>query len=115
MECAATCMKKHDESVWSAVEADFRGGKLSNRQISRRHGVSEAAIRKRSEADGWVRSAHHSAHQGPPAHQGAHHGGQPRFTPVSAPGTRETPLPKTGERLAQSHVELGSDLALRML
>ena len=81
MECAATCMKKHDEGVWSAVEADFRGGKLSNRQISRRHGVSEAAIRKRAEVRAWVRTC-------APAHQGAHHGGEPRFAPVSAPETR---------------------------
>src|SRR4051812_29417119 len=101
-------MNKRDEAVWSAVEADFRGGALSNRQISKRHGVSESAIRKRSEAEGWVRTLAESA-------QSAHFGDKPRFTPVSAPETRETPRPKTGERLAQSHVELGCDLAFRLL
>src|SRR3954463_14868032 len=91
-------MNKRDEAVWSAVEADFRGGALSNRQISKRHGVSESAIRKRSEAEGWVRTLAESA-------QGAHFAPEPRVTRVTAPR----------DRLAQNHVELGSDLAFRML
>src|SRR3712207_417649 len=98
-------MNKRDELVWTAVEADFRGGTLSNRQIAKRHGVSESAIRKRSESEGWVRTLAQSAHQSAhPAHQGSELPRHGADRPVRTSGS-----------LAKSHVEPGSDLALRLL
>lgn len=38
---------------WVAIEADYRTGKHSNRELSRLHGPSEAAIRKKANAEGW--------------------------------------------------------------
>lgn len=37
------------------IEADYRAGIKSVRQIAREHGLSEAAIRKRAKADAWTR------------------------------------------------------------
>lgn len=55
-------MAKRDDIDWTAIEAAFRAGKLSNRQIAERFGVSEANIRKRAKAGDWVRSAPPRAH-----------------------------------------------------
>ncbi|MBY6265561.1 hypothetical protein EI613_27105 [Azospirillum sp. 412522] len=55
-------MAKRDDIDWTAIEAAFRAGKLSNRQIAERFGVSEANIRKRAKAGDWVRSAQPRAH-----------------------------------------------------
>lgn len=38
---------------WDAVERDYRAGQMSNRELARVHGVSEAAVRKRAKRDGW--------------------------------------------------------------
>lgn len=40
---------------WPTIEADYRAGIKSVRQIAREHGLSEAAIRKRAKADAWTR------------------------------------------------------------
>lgn len=40
---------------WAAVERDYRTGQYSNRELSRRHGPSEAAIRKRAADGSWAR------------------------------------------------------------
>lgn len=40
---------------WPTIEADFRAGIKSIRQIAREHGLSEAAIRKRARIEGWTR------------------------------------------------------------
>ncbi|GAD62032.1 hypothetical protein [Aquipseudomonas alcaligenes] len=40
---------------WAAVERDYRTGAYSNRELSRTHGPSEAAIRKRAADGGWSR------------------------------------------------------------
>lgn len=40
---------------WEKIHADFRAGKLSVCEIARQHGISDAAIRKRAKAQGWVR------------------------------------------------------------
>ncbi|HWV10255.1 MAG TPA: hypothetical protein VN156_11990 [Pseudomonas sp.] len=37
------------------MEADYRAGIKSIRQIAREHGVSETAIRKRADREGWTR------------------------------------------------------------
>lgn len=55
-------MAKRDDIDWKAIEAAFRAGTLSNRQIAERFGVSEANIRKRAKAGEWVRSAQPRAH-----------------------------------------------------
>ncbi|KAA0592957.1 hypothetical protein J2848_005687 [Azospirillum lipoferum] len=55
-------MAKRDDIDWTAIEAAFRAGTLSNRQIAERFGVSEANIRKRAKAGDWVRSAQPRAH-----------------------------------------------------
>ncbi|WP_347506189.1 hypothetical protein [Pseudomonas anguilliseptica] len=40
---------------WAAVERDYRTGQYSNRELSRLHGPSEAAIRKRAADGKWSR------------------------------------------------------------
>ncbi len=40
---------------WERIEADYRSGILSLREIASAHAVSHTAIRKRAERDGWVR------------------------------------------------------------
>lgn len=40
---------------WEAIEALYRAGSLSIREIAKRHGVSDTAIRKKAKADGWER------------------------------------------------------------
>lgn len=40
---------------WEAVEREYRAGQLSVREIARRFGLTEGAIRKRAKADSWER------------------------------------------------------------
>lgn len=40
---------------WSAIEAAFRAGQLSNSQIARMHGVTEGAIRKKAKTQDWIK------------------------------------------------------------
>lgn len=40
---------------WEAIEANYRAGILSLREIGRAQGVSDTAIRKRAKAEGWER------------------------------------------------------------
>nr|WP_298165324.1 hypothetical protein [uncultured Pseudomonas sp.] len=49
---AATPGQRYD---WAAVERDYRTGQYSNRELSRLHGPSEAAIRKRAADGSWSR------------------------------------------------------------
>lgn len=48
---------------WPTIEADYRAGVKSVRQIAREHGLTEAAVRKRSRRDAWVRDLERSAAQ----------------------------------------------------
>lgn len=41
---------------WEAIEAAFRAGQLSVREIAKQHGITDTAIRKRAKADGWTRA-----------------------------------------------------------
>lgn len=41
---------------WGAIERDFRAGMLSLREIGRRFGVTEGAIRKKAKAESWTRN-----------------------------------------------------------
>ena len=40
---------------WEAVEKEYRAGILTIREIGRRHGVSDAAVRKHANKKGWTR------------------------------------------------------------
>jgi hypothetical protein len=40
---------------WVTIKAIYRIGHLSNREIARRHGLTEKAIRLRAKAENWVR------------------------------------------------------------
>ncbi|WP_244936533.1 hypothetical protein [Methylobacterium currus] len=41
---------------WEAIEAAYRAGQLSIREIAKQHDVSDTAIRKRAKAEGWTRA-----------------------------------------------------------
>lgn len=45
---------------WAAVERDYRAGVLSNRAIAANHGITEAAIRKKAKAEGWIKGEPHA-------------------------------------------------------
>ena len=40
---------------WEAIEAEYRAGTASIREIARQHGITDKAIRKRATAGGWQR------------------------------------------------------------
>ncbi|AFC85906.1 hypothetical protein [Frateuria aurantia] len=40
---------------WERIEADYRAGVLSIREIAGNHGITDTAIRKRAKAHGWER------------------------------------------------------------
>lgn len=40
---------------WERIEAEYRAGQLSLREIARAHGITEGAIRKKAKAGGWDR------------------------------------------------------------
>lgn len=96
-------MTKRNAIDWGAIEADYRAGTLSNRQIADRHGVSESAIRKRAKDGEWVRT------EGQSAHQSAH---QP-LAEILPPLDRQVRSADAGE--ARDHVEHGREIASRML
>jgi len=40
---------------WERIEADYRAGVLSIREIAAEQGITDTAIRKRAKRDEWVR------------------------------------------------------------
>ncbi|MGR7993850.1 hypothetical protein [Xanthobacter sp. ZOL 2024] len=48
-------MTGRQRTDWEAIERDYRAGSLSIREIGRKHGVSDTAIRKEAKARGWKR------------------------------------------------------------
>lgn len=40
---------------WEAIEREYRAGVLTNREIARRHHISEGAIRKKAKEKGWTK------------------------------------------------------------
>jgi hypothetical protein len=46
---------KKARTDWEAIEADYRAGVLSIREIAKLHDVSDTAIRKKAKADDWQR------------------------------------------------------------
>lgn len=41
---------------WEAIEREYRAGQQSIREIAKKHGVSDTAIRKEAKAKGWERA-----------------------------------------------------------
>lgn len=41
---------------WEAIEREYRAGQLSLREIAKRFGISDTAIRKRAKNEGWIRA-----------------------------------------------------------
>jgi hypothetical protein len=41
---------------WEKIEAEFRAGQLSIKEIARANGITDTAIRKRARLDGWSRA-----------------------------------------------------------
>jgi len=83
---------------WQEIESAYRAGSLSNRQIAKKYGVSESAIRKKAAAEGWVRTEKPTAHR-----------------PVATilPPIRE--FRAIGEGRQTDPLKIGRDLALRLL
>jgi len=46
-------MTKINKIDWEEIYNDYRTGKYSNRAMGSKHGISEAAIRKRAKKEGW--------------------------------------------------------------
>jgi hypothetical protein len=49
---------------WGAIEREFADGVASIRDIARRHGVSDMAIRKHAKVRGLSRNGSHGSHPG---------------------------------------------------
>jgi hypothetical protein len=47
--------QKKDAPDWERIEAEYRAGVLSVREIASAHGISHVAISKRAKRDGWTR------------------------------------------------------------
>lgn len=47
---------------WERIEADYRAGLLSLREIASAHTITEGAIRKRAKRDGWERNLQAKIH-----------------------------------------------------
>ena len=52
---AITPKQEKKSTDWERIEADYRAGLLSVREIAAAQGVSHVAIAKRAKRDGWVR------------------------------------------------------------
>ena len=81
-------MPKKTDTDWHAIEADFRAGALSNRQIAKKHGVAESTLRKRIASGGWVRTSAQKVRKNTKT---AH---QPARNPAPVPG--KPPLTERG-------------------
>lgn len=102
-------MPKKTDTDWHAIEADFRAGALSNRQIAKKHGVAESTLRKRIASGGWVRTSAQKVRKNTkPAHQPAHN---PQRTPTPP---REK-LPSTGRRYSANVDERMDEMVSRLL
>jgi len=55
---------KRARADWEAIGRDYRAGQVSVREISRQHGVSEAAIRQHARKYGWSRDLSARIRQG---------------------------------------------------
>ncbi|BAU38286.1 prophage terminase small subunit [Acetobacter pasteurianus NBRC 101655] len=102
-------MPKKTDTDWHAIEADFRAGALSNRQIAKKHGVAESTLRKRIASGGWVRTSAQKVRKNTKtAHQPAHN---PQRNPAPVPGKP----PSTGRGTANNLDERTENLVSRLL
>ena len=102
-------MPKKTDTDWHAIEADFRAGALSNRQIAKKHGVAESTLRKRIASGGWVRtSAQKVRKNAKTAHQPAHNSQR-------NPAPPREKLPSTGRRYAANVDERMDEMVSRLL
>ncbi|WP_157975389.1 hypothetical protein [Photorhabdus sp. CRCIA-P01] len=54
---------------WEGIERDYRSGLISIREIAKKYGISDAAIRKRAKTEEWVRTIVESTQCEPDANQ----------------------------------------------
>lgn len=102
-------MSKKTDTDWHAIEADFRAGALSNRQIAKKHGVAESTLRKRITSGGWVRTSAQKVRKNTKtAHQPAHN-------PQRNPALPREKLPSTGRRSAANVDERMDEMVSRLL
>ncbi|ASL41267.1 MULTISPECIES: terminase [Acetobacter] len=102
-------MPKKTDTDWHAIEADFRAGALSNRQIAKKHGVAESTLRKRIASGGWVRTSAQKVRKNTKtAHQPAHN-------PQRNPALPREKLPSTGRRSAANVDERMDEMVSRLL
>ena len=102
-------MPKKTDTDWHAIEADFRAGALSNRQIAKKHGVAESTLRKRIASGGWVRTSAQKVRKNTKtAHQPAHN---PQRNPAPP---REKP-PSSGRGTTNNLDERTENLVSRLL
>ncbi|MFT8245208.1 terminase [Roseomonas sp. BN140053] len=100
-------MTDRAETDWEAVEAEYRAGQRAIRQIARRHGLSDTAIRKRAKAGGWVRDTANLPVEAEQEH-----------IPARAAVAFQPPAPRSAVSLdggGDEALALGADLALRLL
>ena len=104
---------------WERIEADYRAGLMSLREIAKPHGITETAIRKRAKRDGWERDL--GAKIRARAEAKLH---RKEFVPLSEPAYRVSEreiIEANAERIAQVRGEHRADitraraLALQML
>jgi hypothetical protein len=48
-------MKSNKNADWSSIEADWRAGQISGREIAHNHGIPEATLRRQAVSRGWLR------------------------------------------------------------
>ncbi|MGX7344816.1 terminase [Acetobacter pasteurianus] len=102
-------MPKKTDTDWLAIEADFRAGALSNRQIAKKHGVAESTLRKRIASGGWVRTSAQKVRKNTKtAHQPAHN-------PQRNPATPREKPPSSGRGTANNLDERTENLVSRLL
>ena len=93
---------------WERIEADYRAGLMSLREIAKPHGITETAIRKRAKRDGWERDL--GAKIRARAEAKLH---RKEFVPLSEPAYRVSEreiIEANAERIAQVRGEHRADI-----
>lgn len=102
-------MPKKTDTDWHAIEADFRAGALSNRQIAKKHGVAESTLRKRIASGGWVRTAAQKVRKNTKTAY------QPTHNTQRTPAPPREKLPSTGRRSSTNVDERMDEMVSRLL
>ena len=93
---------------WERIEADYRAGLMSLRELAKPHGITETAIRKRAKRDGWERDL--GAKIRARAEAKLH---RKEFVPLSEPAYRVSEreiIEANAERIAQVRGEHRADI-----